>query len=74
MKGFCQNVPFLVVTGGEAKKFCDVTHSNTDCALYPTEIFCSGRKRERWRKLSEIRKYNIATNRVNYLQSISFGK
>lgn len=26
------------------------------------------------RDLSKIRKYNVATNRVNYLQSISFGK
>lgn len=41
----------------------------TDCALYLTSYPAQAEK-----NLFKIRKYNISTNRVNYLQSISFGK
>lgn len=41
----------------------------TDCALYLTSYSAQAEK-----DLFKIRKYNIATNRVNYLQSISSGK
>lgn len=60
-----------VVTGGKRskqKKSLQRYLHSLQCTL-PRKIFCSGSK-----DLFKIRKNNIATNRVNYLQSISFSK